>query len=186
MILTLDLKPGMTIELDGRVMQVTSLERHKTVGRGGGMVRTRLKDIETGNVYEKTFRSTEKVAQARVERRDHQYLYNDGVNYYFMDTETYEQVQLSPEQVGEQAKWLKEGETVNLTTYEGKLVGIEVPNAVERRVVRTDPGVRGDTAQGGTKPALIEGGVTVDVPLFIDQDDMIRVDTSTVEYVSRV
>ncbi len=185
MIETLDLKPGVTIELDGRVMQVISADRHKTVGRGAGMVRTKLKDIENGNVYEKTFRSTEKVAEAYVERREHQYLYSDGENYYFMDNETYEQVQLTAEQIGEQRQWLKEGEAVTLTTYQGKLIGIELPNVVERRVVKTDPGVRGDTAQGGTKPAVIEGGVTVEVPLFIEVGEVVSVYTGTREYAGR-
>ncbi len=185
MILTLDLKPGHTIELDGRVMQVVSAERHKTVGRGAGMVRTKLRDIHTGNIYEKTFRSTEKVADAFVEHREHQYLYNDAASYYFMDTENYEQVQLVAEQVGQQSRWLKEGETVTLTTYQGRLIGIKVPNTVDRQVEKTDPGVRGDTAQGGSKPAVIEGNVTVDVPLFIEVGDAIRVDTNTAEYVGR-
>lgn len=185
MIETLDLKPGITIELDGRVMQVVSAERHKTVGRGAGMVRTKLRDIETGNVYEKTFRSTEKVAEAYVQSREYQYLYNDGTSYYFMDNETYEQVQLTTEQVGAQGPWLKEGETLKLSTYQDKLIGIQLPNTVERRVVKTDPGVRGDTAQGGTKPAMIEGDITVDVPLFIAVGDVISVHISTAEYAGR-
>ncbi len=185
MVSPLDLKSGVTIELDGRVMQVVSAQRHKSVGRGGGMVRTKLRDVATGRVYDKTFRSSEEVTKAFVHRREHQYLYSDGQTYYFMDTDSYEQVGLVQQQVGDQAAWLKEGETVLLTTHEGKLIGIDLPKIVERRVVKTDPGLRGDTAQGGSKPAVIEGDVTVDVPLFIEPGELIQVDTETTRYVGR-
>ncbi len=186
MILANDLKPGRTIALDGRVMQVLSAENFQPVGRGGGLVRTKLKDVEGGGVFEKTFRSDEKIETAHVQRRPHQYLYSDGQYYHFMDNESYEQVQLSKEDLGEQHLWLKEGENVTFVSYENKLIGVEVPNTVDRRVVKTDPGVRGDTATGGEKPAVIEGGATVMVPLFISVDDVIRVDTRTGKYVERV
>ena len=149
-------------------------------------MRTKLKDVEGGGVFEKTFRSDEKVEPARVERREHQYLYSDSQYYHFMDSESYEQVQLSKDDLGEQLLWLKEGENITLVSYEDKLIGVEVPNTVDRRVIKTDPGVKGDTATGGDKPAVIEGGTTVTVPLFIGVDDVIRVDTRSCEYVERV
>lgn len=180
------LRPGRTIDLNGRVMQVISAENFQPVGRGGGLVRTKLRDVEGGGVFEKTFRSDEKVEPARVERREHQYLYSDGQYYHFMDSESYEQVQLSEDDLGEQHLWLKEGENVTLVSYEGKLIGVEVANTVDRRVIRTDPGLRGDTATGGEKPAVIEGGATVTVPLFIDVGDVVRVDTRSGDYVERV
>ncbi len=186
MISAIELSPGRTIELNGRVMQVISAENFQPVGRGGGLVRTKLKDVEGGGVFEKTFRSDEKVEPARIERRQHQYLYSDGQYYYFMDSESYEQVQLSENDLGEQHLWLKEGENVTLVSYEDKLIGVEVANTVDRRVIRSDPGIRGDTATGGDKPAVIEGGATVTVPLFIDVDDVVRVDTRSGEYVERV
>ncbi len=181
-----DLKPGRTIDLEGRVLQVVSAETFQPVGRGRGLVRTKLKDVESGGVFEKVFRSDQKIEAAHVQRRDHQYLYSDGQNYHFMDTESYEQIQLSAQDLGEQRGWLKEGEAVAIISYEGKMLGIDPPKAVERRVVKTDPGVKGDTATGGDKPAIIEGGAKVTVPLFVDEGDVIRVDTSTGAYVERV
>ncbi len=181
-----DLKPGRTIDLEGRVLVVVSAENFQPVGRGRGLVRTRLKDVASGGVFEKVFRSDQKVETAHVDRREHQYLYTDGDGYYFMDTDSFEQIQLSAEDLGEQRLWLKEGEAVTITSYEGKIIGIESPKAVERRVIRTDPGVKGDTASGGDKPAVIEGGAKVTVPLFIGEGDVIRVDTSTGAYVERV
>ncbi len=180
------LRPGRTIDLDGRVMQVLSADNFQPVGRGGGLVRPTLKDVEGGGVFEKTFRSDEKIETARVERRQHQYLYSDGQYYHFMDNESYEQVQLSEDDLSEQHLWLKEGENVILVSYGGKLIGVEVPNTVDRRVIRTDPGLKGDTATGGEKPAVIEGGATVTVPLFISVDDVVRVDTRSGDYVERV
>ena len=181
-----DLRPGRTIDLEGRVLQVVSADNFQPVGRGRGLVRARLKDVETGGVFEKVFRSDQKVEAAHVERRNHQYLYSDGQNYYFMDAESYEQVQLPAQDLGEQRIWLKEGESVTIVSYQGKMIGIDPPKAVERRVVRTDPGVKGDTATGGDKPAVIEGGAKVTVPLFVDEGDVIRVDTSNGVYVERV
>jgi elongation factor P len=180
-----DLRPGVTIELDGQAYQVIESAHHKP-GKGQAVVRTRLRDLETGKVFNKTFTAQVKVGRAHVERRDAQYLYSQGDMYVLMDAQSYEQFEFSRAQIGDVAKWLKEGEVVGLVSYEGKLLGIEPAGAVEREVVKTDPGVRGDTAQGGTKPAVIEGGVTVSVPLFVDQGDMIRVDTATGEYMERV
>jgi elongation factor P len=135
---------------------------------------------------EKTFRSGERVERALVERREATYLYSDGQAYYFQDNETYDEVVLSPEQVDEVKGWLKEGESLFLVQFEGRLIGLEMPNTVERQVIRTDPGLRGDTASGGSKPAVIEGGITVQVPLFVSEGDIIKVDTRTGEYVERV
>ncbi len=180
-----DFRPGLTIELDGRVLQVISADHHKQ-GRGDAIVRTRLRDIESGDIFQKTFRSNESIETAHVERRDFQFLYSTGDGYFFMDVEDYDQRELDREMLGDNIKWLKEGENVQFALYKGKIVDMEVPKAVERRVVQTDPGLRGDTAQGGSKPATIEGGAVVQVPLFVNQGDMIRVDTGSGQYVSRV
>lgn len=180
-----DFRPGLTIELDGRVLQVMSADHHKQ-GRGDAIVRTKLRDIESGDIFQKTFRSNESIETAHVDRREFQFLYTTGDTYVFMDTEDYEQRELGREMLGENVKWLKEGENVQFARYKGKIVDMEVPKAVDRRVVQTDPGLRGDTAQGGSKPATIEGGAVVQVPLFVSQGDVIRVDTSSGQYVSRV
>ncbi len=185
MISTSDFKPGLTIELDGKVYQIVTQEFHKP-GKGQAVLRTRLRDMETGNVFAKTFRSGEKVEPARVERKEMQYLYGTGDTYMFMDLDTYDQIEMSKEQVGEQGQWLKDGESVWFISHNDKLLGIDVANTVDRRVIRTEPGLRGDTAQGGNKPATVEGGPIVTVPLFVNQDDVIRVDTRTGEYVTRV
>lgn len=184
LISTQDFKPGLTIELDGHVYQIITSEHHKP-GKGQAKVRTKLRDIKTGNVFNKTFRSGEEVERAHVTRTSHQFLYSDGQTYYFMDNESYDQIELSAEQVGELAQWLKESEDVLIVTHEGQLIGIEVANTVIREVVRTDPGLRGDTATGGTKPAVIEGGVTVTVPLFLEEGTKIKIDTRSGEYVER-
>lgn len=184
MISTADFKAGLTIELDGNVYQIVSSEFYKP-GKGQAVVRTRLRDIKTGSVFNKTFRSGEKVERAHVQRAPHQFLYSDGETYFFMDSESYDQVELNADQLGELARWLKEGEDVRLVTYESELIGIEVADTVVREVVRTDPGVRGDTATGGTKPAVVEGGATVTVPLFIEEGQKIKIDTRSGEYVER-
>lgn len=185
MISTSDFKPGLTIELDGKVYQIVTQEFHKP-GKGQAVLRTRLRDMETGNVFAKTFRSGEKVEPARVDRKEMQFLYATGDTFVFMDLESYDQVELSAEQIADQAKWLKDGESVWFIIHKSDILGIDVANTVDRRVVRTDPGLRGDTAQGGTKPATLEGGHVVTVPLFVNQEDVIRVDTRSGEYVTRV
>lgn len=185
MISTTDFKTGLTIELDGKVYQIVTMEFHKP-GKGQAVIRTRLRDLETGNVFAKTFRSGEKVEPARVDRKETQFLYATGDTYVFMDLETYDQTEMPKEQIGEQAKWLKDGESVYFISHNGRILGIDVANTVDRRVIRTEPGLRGDTAQGGNKPATVEGGAVVTVPLFVNQDDVIRVDTRTGEYVTRV
>lgn len=180
-----DLKSGLTIELDGQVYQVISSEHHKP-GKGQAVVRTRLREVESGKVFNKTFTAQVKVQRARVDRRDMQFLYSQGEIYYLMDTDNYEQMEIAREQIAEVAQWLKEGEIVHTMWYQGRLLGLEPPHVVERTVTRTDPGVRGDTAQGGTKPATVEGGVTVVVPLFVNEGDVIKVDTTTGQYLERV
>jgi elongation factor P len=182
---TTDFKTGLTIELDGKVYQIVSMEFHKP-GKGQAVVRTRLREMESGNVFAKTFRSGEKVEPARVERKEMQFLYATGDTFVFMDLETYDQIEMDKEKVADQAKWLKDSETVWFISHNTRLLGVDVANTVDRRVIRTEPGLRGDTAQGGNKPATIEGGSIVTVPLFVNQDDVIRVDTRTGEYVTRV
>ena len=179
-----DFKPGLTIELDGRVLQVVSADHHKP-GRGRAVMRTQLRDIATGEVFSKTFRPNENVERAHVERRDKQFLYMSGDSYVFTDMEDYDQQELSAHLLGDRAKWLKEGETAIIATHKGSFVDIDVGKTVDRKVTRADPGLRGDTTQGGTKPAVIEGGATVQVPLFIQVGDVIRVDTETATYVGR-
>ena len=185
MITTADFKPGLTIELDGEVYQIMRVE-HIKPGRGAAVVKTKLRNVRSGAISEKTFRSGERVERAFVERRPATYLYTDGANYYFQDVESFDELELAADQVGDLAVWLKEGEEVVIALYEGTLIGLEVPQTVVRRVVQTDPGLRGDTASGGTKPATVEGGVVVQVPLFVNEGDVIKVDTRSGEYVERV
>jgi elongation factor P len=184
-ITTAEFKPGLTIEMDGQVYQIVTTEHHKP-GKGHAVVRTRLRDVKTGRVYDKTFRAGERVETAHVERKKMQYLYSTGSSFTFMDTRDYEQVELSEGQVGDNVQWLREGEEVDVTMYQGQLLGIEVATALVRAVERTDPGIRGDTATGGTKPAVLEGGATVQVPLFVNIGDVIKVDTRTATYIERV
>jgi len=141
--------------------------------------------VRTGNVYDKTFRAGEKVETAHVSRKKMQFLYSDGASYYFMDNNTYDQVELSEDQVGDPAVWLREGEDVDVTMYENEVLGVEAPHTVIRKVEKTDPGVRGDTATGGTKPAVVEGGATVQVPLFVNEGEAIKIDTRTGAYLQR-
>lgn len=185
MIEATNLKGGMTIDLDGRVLRVLRADRHRGVGRGSAMVRTKLRDVLSGESFEKTFRPEERLERARLEERSHQYMYSDGQFYHFLDNETYEERELTVEQVGEALVWLKEGENVSLTLYEGRLISVELPNTVARQITYAEPGVKGDTAQGGSKPATIEGDLRLTVPLFINKGDLITVDTRTGEYVSR-
>jgi len=181
---TAEFKPGLTIELDGQVYQIVSSEHYKP-GKGQAVVRTKLRDVRTGNVYDKTFRAGEKVETAHVSRKKMQFLYSDGTSYYFMDNNTYDQVELSDDQVGDQAPWLREGEDVDVTMYETEVLGVEAAHTVIRKVEKTDPGVRGDTATGGTKPAVVEGGATVQVPLFVNEGESIKIDTRTGAYLQR-
>jgi len=158
---------------------------HVKPGKGSAFVRTKMKNVETGGVVERTFRAGEKVPRAILERSEMQYLYRAGDDFAFMDNETFEQLSLSADDLGDQTNYLKEGMTINAVRYQGRLMGIELPNSVELTVVETDPGIRGDTASGGTKPARLETGLVVQVPFFINEGDVLRIDTRSGQYLER-
>jgi elongation factor P len=179
-----DLRPGSTVERGGQLLQVLEFS-HIKLGRGTAVVRTKLKNLTTGSVTEETFRPEEKFGRARIERSEAQFLYRDGDAFVVMDTQTYDQTPLSPEQLGEGARWLKENETLTLLTHDDKILGVELPTSVELEVVETDPGFKGDTANAATKPATVETGAVVDVPLFVNAGDHIRVDTRNGRYLER-
>ena len=181
---TNDLKNGMTLELDGTLFQVIEFQ-HVKPGKGGAFVRTKLKHMRQGRVIDNTFRSGERVELVDFEEKHMQFLYKDE-RYHFMDTESYEQVSLSPNEVGDARDYLKENTEVDVLYIDGAPVTVELPNFVELAIARTDPGVRGDTAQGGTKPATLETGAVILVPLFLTEGDIVKVDTRTAEYLGRV
>ena len=176
---------GVTIELEGNVYRVDDFQ-HVKPGKGAAFIRTRLKNIKTGGVVEKTFRPTEDVETAHVDRSEKQYLYNDGDLYYFMDTETYDQIALSADAIGDALKFVKENEAVTMLAHNGDIFAVEPPMFVELVITETEPGFKGDTATGATKPAAVETGATVYVPLFVNEGDVIKIDTRTGEYLSRV
>ena len=180
-----DFRNGVTLEIDGNVVQILEFQ-HVKPGKGAAFVRTKLKNVINGGVVEKTFRPTEKFPAARIDREDMQYLYNDGDLYYFMDVETYEQIAVSKEDVGDSLKFVKENEEVKICSYKGNVFAIEPPLNVELEITETEPGFKGDTATGATKPAVVETGATVYVPLFVEQGDKIKIDTRTGDYLSRV
>ena len=180
-----DFRNGVTLEIDGKVYQVLEFQ-HVKPGKGAAFVRTKLKDIVGGGVIERSFRPTEKFPTARIDRVDMQYLYNDGDLYYFMNTETYDQVALSKDVIGDSLKFVKDNEMVKIVSHNGNTFAVEPPLFVELEVTDTEPGVRGDTATGATKPALVETGAQVMVPLFVNLGDKIKIDTRSGEYLSRV
>lgn len=180
-----DFKNGVTIEYDGKVCQIVEFQ-HVKPGKGAAFVRTKLKDIVNGGVVETSFRPTEKFPQAHIERKDMQYLYNDGDLYNFMDVETYDQIALSQDDIGDSLKFVKENEMVKVCSHKGNVFAVEPPLFVELEITETEPGFKGDTATGATKPATVETGATVYVPLFVEQNDVIKIDTRTGEYLSRV
>ncbi|NLN18693.1 MAG: elongation factor P [Firmicutes bacterium] len=180
-----DLRTGLTIEVDGEVYSVVEF-LHVKPGKGAAFVRTKLKNVKTGAVREETFRAGERVNRAHIETKQMQYLYSSGDEFTFMDTETYEQVVLTRDQIGDAWKWLVDNMIIGIQFYQGQPIGVDLPTAVEMEIVHTEPGFRGDTATGGTKPATLATGVVVQVPLFVEQGDKIRVDTRTGEYLSRV
>jgi len=182
---TNDLKNGMTLEIDGTLFNIVEFQ-HVKPGKGGAFVRTKLRNVRTGAVVERTFNAGVKVGLARVERKEMQYLYRDGDSYTFMDNESYEQVGVDPAALGDATKYIKEGDTVILPMYQEQVVGVELPAAVELEVSQTDPGVQGDRVSGAKKPATLETGAVVQVPLFVETGDRIRVDTRTGEYLTRV
>ncbi|EET58235.1 MAG: elongation factor P [Marvinbryantia sp.] len=180
-----DFRNGVTLEIEGNVYQIVEFQ-HVKPGKGAAFVRTKLKNIINGGVVEKTFRPTEKFPQARIERVDMQYLYSDGDLFHFMNVETYDQIALSQEDIGDALKFVKENEMVKVCSYNGNVFAVEPPLFVELEITDTEPGFKGDTAQGATKPAVVETGATVYVPLFVNQGDKIKIDTRTGEYLSRV
>ena len=180
-----DFRNGITLEIDNAVYQVIEFQ-HVKPGKGAAFVRTKLKDIKNGGVIEKTFRPTEKYPQAHIERTDMQYLYNDGDFYNFMNVETFDQVAMTQDQVGDTLKFVKENDMVKMLSHQGRVFSIEPPLFVELEITETEPGFKGDTAQGATKPAVVETGATVYVPLFVNQGDKIQIDTRTGEYMKRV
>ncbi|MCI5528563.1 MAG: elongation factor P [Blautia sp.] len=180
-----DFRNGVTVEIDGNVCQIVEFQ-HVKPGKGAAFVRTKYKNIITGSVLEKSFRPTEKFPTARIERVDMQYLYNDGGLFYFMNVETFDQIGLTAEQVGDSLKFVKENEMVKICSHNGNVFAIEPPLFVELLVTETEPGFAGNTAQGATKPAIVETGAQVMVPLFVNEGDKLKIDTRTGEYLSRV
>ncbi len=179
-----DFRNGVTFEMDGNVVQVVEFQ-HVKPGKGAAFVRTKFKNVITGAVVERSFNPTEKFPTAFIERKDMQYLYEDGGLYYFMDVETYEQLPIEAEKLGDNFKFVKENMEVKVLSYKGNVFGVEPPFFVELQVTQTDPGFKGDTATNATKPATLETGAEIRVPLFIDEGDMIRIDTRTGEYMER-
>ena len=182
---TAQFKNGMCIVHDGKRWVIVEFQ-HVKPGKGGAFVRTKLKELQSGRVVDYTFRSGEKFDDVRIGTTKMQYLYNDGGTYHFMDTDSYEQVELDKDFVGEQTKWLKENDEVEITTADGEYMGVEPPMFVELEVTETDPGFKGDTVQGGTKAATLETGAIIQVPMFINTGDKLRVDTRDGRYITRV
>lgn len=180
-----DFRNGITIELEGNIYQIIEFQ-HVKPGKGAAFVRTKLKNIINGGAVEKTFRPNEKFEQARIDRKDMQYLYQDGDLFNFMDVETYDQIALNAEVVGDALKFVKENEVVKICSHNGNVFSVEPPLFVELAITETEPGFKGDTAQGATKPATVETGAVVMVPLFVEQGDVLKIDTRTGEYLSRV
>ncbi|MDD2555514.1 MAG: elongation factor P [Syntrophaceticus sp.] len=184
MISTNDLRTGLTIEVDGEVYSVVDFQ-HVKPGKGAAFVRTKLKNMRTGGVVERTFRSAEKVNRAHIERKEMQYLYREGDSFVFMDNETYDQVSITEDQLGDNINYLKENMNIFILTYNDELMGIDLPHSVELEVTSAEPGVRGDTATGATKAATLETGLVIQVPLFVEEGEVIKVDTKTGDYLER-
>ena len=180
-----DFKNGVTLEVEGNIYQILEFQ-HVKPGKGAAFVRTKLKNIISGGVVEKTFRPTEKFPKAHIERKDMQYLYSDGELFHFMDVETYDQIALNADAIGDSLKFVKENEMVKICSHKGNVFAVEPPLFVELAIIDTEPGFKGDTAQGATKPATVETGAVVYVPLFVDMGDVLKIDTRTGEYLSRV
>ena len=184
MISTNDMRPGQTLEIDGTLYTIVTYQ-HIKPGKGQAFVRTKLKNVKTGAVVDKTFRADEKVNLAVVDKREMQYLYSDEAGLVFMDKESYEQVHVDPELLGDSVKFLKDGAVCLVPVYEGTPVGAELPVSVELEITETEPGLKGDRVSGALKPATLETGATVQVPLFFEAGDRVKVDTRTGEYMSR-
>ena len=180
-----DFKNGVTVEIDGNIYQILEFQ-HVKPGKGAAFVRTKLKNVISGGIIEKTFRPTEKFPKAHIDRKDMQYLYRDGDLFNFMDVETYDQIALNEDVVGDSLKFVKENEVVKICSHNGNVFSVEPPLFVELAITETEPGFKGDTAQGATKPATVETGAIVMVPLFVEQGDVLKIDTRSGEYLSRV
>jgi elongation factor P len=184
MISSNDFRTGITIELDGDVFQIVEFQ-HVKPGKGAAFVRTKIKNVRTGSVVERKFNAGEKVDRARLERREMQYLYKDGDYYVVMDNESYEQLNLTEAQIGAEVIWLKENMNLGILQHNSEVIGVDLPNTVELKVIETEPGIKGDTATGASKAAIVETGATVQVPLFVNEGDILIVDTRNGNYVSR-
>jgi elongation factor P len=184
MISTSDFRTGITIEIDGNVWQVVDFQ-HVKPGKGAAFVRTKMKNVRSGAVVERTFNPGEKLARAHIERREMQFLYESDGEFNFMDNENFEQIAVAADQLGDAPKYLKENMHIGIMFFQGTIIGVDLPFAVELAVVETDPGIRGDTATGGTKPAKMETGCVVRVPLFINVGDVLRIDTRSGDYLER-
>ncbi len=180
-----DFRNGLTLEIEGNVVQIIEFQ-HVKPGKGAAFVRTKMKNIKNGGIIEKTFRPTEKFPAAHIERAEMQYLYNDGEMYNFMNVETFDQIAMTEDQIGDSLKFVKENEMVKMLSHAGQVFAIEPPLFVELEITETEPGFKGDTATGASKPAVVETGATVYVPLFVEQGDKIQIDTRTGEYMKRV
>jgi elongation factor P len=185
MISTNDVRPGMTLDLDDGLFQIVEYQ-HVKPGKGKAFVRMKLKSLDGGAVIDRTFRADEPVQQAIVDRRDHQFLYRDDLGFHFMDGEDYSQLALDEAAVGDAASYLREGDSVQIAMYESRPIGLDLPASVELEVTEAEPGVRGDRSSAGTKPATVETGLVVQVPLFVEKGDRIKVDTRSGEYMTRV
>ncbi|WP_077621604.1 elongation factor P [Sediminibacillus massiliensis] len=179
-----DFRTGLTIEVDNGIWQVIDFQ-HVKPGKGAAFVRSKLRNLRNGSIQEKTFRAGEKVNRAHIENNKMQYLYSSGTTHTFMDTNTYEQLELQTSQIENELKFLKENMEVSIMTYQGETIGVSLPNNVELTVTETEPGVKGDTASGGTKPATLETGLIVQVPFFVNEGDVLVINTSDGKYVSR-
>ncbi|SDK55589.1 elongation factor P [Sediminibacillus albus] len=179
-----DFRTGLTIEVDNSIWQVIDFQ-HVKPGKGAAFVRSKLRNIRNGNIQEKTFRAGEKVNRAHIENNKMQYLYASGDTHTFMDSNTYEQLELQTSQIEYELKFLRENMEVSIMTYQGETLGVELPNNVELKVTETEPGIKGDTASGGTKPAILETGLSVQVPFFINEGDVLLINTADGKYVSR-
>jgi len=180
-----EFRNGVTIEFEGGIFTIIDFQ-HVKPGKGAAFVRTTLRNLESGSILEKTFRPSEKMPRAHIERRDLQYLYNDGQLYYFMDTESFEQMEINASEVANDMVYIKENEMIKILEHNGRVFGIEPPMFVELAITETEPGFKGDTAQGATKPATVETGATIKVPLFISIGEVVKIDTRTGEYLGRV
>lgn len=184
MIFAGDFRNGMTFELDNQVFQVIEFQ-HVKPGKGAAFVRTKMKNVMTGATVERTFNPNDKMPKAHIERSEMQYLYNDGELFHFMDISTYDQLPLNQSAIGDALKFVKENDVVKMLTFKGNVFGIEPPTFVTLKIIETEPGFKGDTAQGANKPATVETGAVVKVPLFVESGELIRIDTRTGEYLER-